>query len=187
MDSYVIIIIVGAIVLASTVIGGYRFAQIQNRYIKPIRAIGTLIVLLFVAVFVYFEVKDRIPVQNGNPSTPTQTTLPSVRIELLELNQTASYALTLGEEVALTYAGELGQVVTLTIIPETGTAPTVYMSSQVGDNPPVADRSIRARGNQTIVCGYPFDINATYTFLFEATDTTNYTVEFADGNTCKSE
>jgi|GEM_PF-5233328 len=186
-DSYAIIIIVGAIALVSSVIGGYRLAQIQSRYMKPIRLIGTLIILVLVAIFVYYELQDGIPIQHGNPPTAIPPTIETVRIETLDLNQTATYALNLDEKVALTYAGELGQVVTLTISPETGTSPTVTMSSQVGDNPPVVDRSIRARGKQTIVCGYLFNVNATYTFLFQATDTTNYTVEFAEGNTCQGD
>lgn len=185
MDSLLFIIIIGAITLAGSLIGGYRLAQIRGRHQKSIRAIGFLVVLVIIGIALYFEFQDIVIVQDGNPPTLVQPTIQPVRIEMLELNQSTSYPLILDDELALTYEGELGQVVTLTIIPETGTSPTVYLSAQIGDNAPISDGSIRARGKQTIVCGYQFDFNGTFTFLFQATDNTNYTVEFVDGNTCR--
>ena len=190
MDSLLIMIILGVIAIGGSLIGGFRLAKVQTRLMKKIRLVGTMLLLLAVGVYLFSELRDSASIQNGIQSLqPSATTsaVRSVRTEGLELNQTTSYQLNLDEELALTYDGELGQVVTLTIIPEIGTAPTIYLSSQVGDNPPIADGSIRARGQQTIVCGYQFDVNGTLTFLFQATENTSYRVEFVEGNSCQSD
>lgn len=187
MDSFIIILLVGAIALAGSVMGGYRLAQMRGRNRKTMRAIGFIIALVIIAIALYFEFQDVRMIQEGNPPTAIQPTTKPMQIEALTLNQSETYTLNLDDEVALTYEGELGQVVTLTIIPETGTSPTVFLSSQVDDNPPVPDGSIRARGKQTIVCGYQFDFNGTFTFMFTATDFTNYTVEFVEGNSCRND
>jgi hypothetical protein len=187
MDSLIIIIIVGVFAIGGSLIGGFRFAKIQNRGMRKIRPIGTIILLLAVGIYYFLEFQDSVPIQDGILPTEPQATVSSARIEMLELDQTTSYTLNVDDEIALTYEGELGQVVTLTIIPETGTAPTIQISSQVADNSSISDESIAAQDTQTIVCGYQFTSNGTVTFLFQATESTSYTVEFVDGNTCQNE
>ena len=179
MDEFGIIIIVGAVALMGSLVGGFRLAQMRGQR-RPTTLMRFIVALVFVAIYGYLQFGDRLFTQD----TPPSSAVDSARIEMLTLNQTTSYTLNTGEGIALSYDGELGQIVTLTIIPDTGTAPTIHLSSQVDDNPPISDSSINAEDDQTIVCGYEFTSNATYTFLFQATTDTTYTVEFVDGNAC---
>jgi hypothetical protein len=178
MDEFGIIIIVGAVALMGSLVGGFRLAQIRGQK-RPPMLMRVIVALVFIAIYGYLQFGDRLFTQD-TPPTSTE----SARVEMLILNQTSSYTLQAGEDIALTYDGELGQIITLTIIPETGTAPTIHLSSQIDDNPPVENESISAEGNQTTICGYEFTSNATYTFSFQATTDTTYTIEFVDGNSC---
>ena len=184
MDSSILVLILIGIVGAVSLFGGYRLARLPRRNDTQLRFLISVIIAVILAVWFLY---DRGFFDNNNniaPPAPSQPTQIPIQSEALSLNETTTYTLAEGDKMALSYTGELGQVVTLTLKPESGDSPAIVIMR--GD-PPTAERSIRARGLQTVICGYQWEDNETVTFSFQATATTTYTVEFVDGNTCRGE
>ena len=182
---FVLIVAIGLIALFGVRL---RYTSKPTPVNRNLQVILIIVIMLIFGAGVYLNLDA--PSQNTDQNEEVlqaETEAGLIKTEALELNQTSTYPLNAGDRLVLTYEGELGQVVTLTIIPEEGASPTVRLSSQIADNPPVPDGSIQARGNRTVVCGYQFDHNATYMFTFQATEFTDYRVEFVAGNTCRNE
>ena len=182
MDSSMLALILVGIIGAVSIFGGYRLARMKHSNDKQIRAIARILIVVILLIALLLKLKDF-----SGTDTPTAPSIPTqipIQMETLTLNETTTYTLTAGNTVALRYAGELGQVATLTLKPDSGDSPAIVI---MRGNPPTAERSIHARGLQTIICGYQWEDNETVTFSFQATATTTYTVEFVDGNTCQGE
>lgn len=181
MTSTMLVLLLMGIIGVITIFGGYRFARVERQNSKQIRAIIAIIIAVIMAVWLLYDMGF---FDEDNEALPTQTQSTSVPVEnaTLTLNETASYSLLEGYIMSLSYTGELGQVVTLSVEPEDGDSPPVTI---IRGDPPAAERSIRARGLQTIICGYEYTDNETVTFTFQAVATTTYTIEFVDGNTCR--
>jgi len=180
MDSSILVLVLIGIIGAVSLFGGYRQVKKQRQGIQRLRPIATVIILFVLVGFFLFEQG----LFDGNPLPPptlAPTEVPS-RTETLILNETVTYPLVVGDKMTLSYTGELGQVVTLTLKPATGNSPTITI---IKGEPPTVEKTIRARGLQTIICGYQFDANGTFSFAFLAEESTDYTIEFVEGNACR--